>query len=49
MTIQPSQQENENSLMEAPCPHGALRYTARDEDIPPPSPLFSMVKSIFIA
>jgi hypothetical protein len=31
-----AQQENENGLMEAPCPHGALSSKERDEDIPPP-------------
>jgi hypothetical protein len=31
-----AQQENENGLMEAPFPHGALRSKERDEDIPPP-------------
>jgi TonB family protein len=34
--IRLAQQENENGLMEAPCPHGALSSKERDEDIPPP-------------
>jgi hypothetical protein len=40
-----AQQENENELMEAPCPHGALSSKERDEDIPPPlvSPLLERI------
>jgi hypothetical protein len=36
MTARSSQEEDENGLMEAPCPHGARSGKERDEDIPPP-------------